>query len=593
MFCVQCGLELNDGMQFCPRCGTKIGTVPPSSRPHTAPQEPTHTVMLSLLGRQVRFPDSIEFYIGLRNAFQELAVELSRDFSIEFYSTYSNMDQFIQQFPKNFPALFTQAIDLMNDLLSVMEIFGVTQNELSQYTDKYCCNTYNVLQEVQAQYQEILYEQESMREYREARKDGRGRVVGGGFGLRGAAKGMVTAGAINATTGIFHSLGNAIGNMGSAMSAASAKDRLFHSGISRQLTFAIQDDILGVHYVALDLITARTGQKFIRFTKEQQAQADKIFDDLEQRRISPDQETDAVLQMLKTFPFRRDYYKLAVRLFPEKLEELRSFADFFEHNIDQLYSEVRSVVDPAVRLLLEYQTEYMDLLTVDLGLDPADVEPLSTDLEDMLLYFGELFECTEEDGFYFLPADHEKGKLKLQNAKAAYAHYGTEQPLILYDSTLSRSGKDGFLITDRHIYLKDGGQTTVLSIEQILEDIDERQDASNQCRYLYFGEHRIHLLHSGEIIELDLLGDFLELLLSMIVFLSMLRPKSEFLSDALNWYLQLPPAKWSPPQEEPESMDEDMPNGQAESSHVCYCFECGAENDSEDRYCCECGAELV
>lgn len=593
MFCVQCGLKLNDGTQFCPRCGTKIGTVPPSSERCAAPEEPAHVIDLFLMGRQVQFPQSIEFYIGLREDFQALAAELSSDFFTQFYSTYRSMDQFIQQFPKDFPPLFAQATDLMNTILSKMGIFGVTENELSQYTDKYCCHTFQVLQEIRVQYQQILNEQESMREYREARKDSRGRVIGGGFGLRGAAKGIITAGAINATTGAFHSLGNAIGNMGSAVSASSAKDRLFRSGISRQLALAIQEDLLGVHYASLDLIAARTGENIIRFTKKDQAQAEKIFNDLEQRRISPDQEADAVLQMLITFPFDRDYYKLAVRLFPDRLEELRSFADFFEHNIDQLYSEVMGVVDPAVRLLLEYQREYMDLLTVDLGFDPADTEPLSTDLEDMLFYFGGMFECMKEDGFHFLPVNNEKGRLKLQNAKAAYAHYGKEQPLILYDCTLGRSGREGFLVTDRHVYLKNGGRTAVLPIEQILEDIDERQDESNQCRYLYLGEHRVQLLHSGEIIELDLLEDFMELLLSMIVFLSVLRPKAALLSDALEWYLQLPPAKWSPPREEPETAAGEAAGDGTGASNVRYCFECGAGNDVEDRYCIECGAELI
>lgn len=250
-------------------------------------------------------------------------------------------------------------------------------------------------------------------------------------------------------------------------------------------------------------------------------------------------------------------------------------------------------MDPAVQLLLEYQKEYIGLLTVDLELDPADVEPLSTDLENMLFYFSRIFECLEEDGFYFLPEDHEKGQSKFQNAKSSYARCRKETPLILYDSTLGRSGKDGFLITDRHIYLKDGVRTAVSPIDQVLEDIDERRDDSNQCRYLYFGKHLIHLLHSGGITELDLLGDFLELLLSMIVFLSILRPRAEFLSDALEWYLQLAPAKWSPPRAEPESMDEETPEEQAGSFKVCYCFECGAENDVGDRYCCNCGTELI
>ena len=122
--------------------------------------------------------------------------------------------------------------------------------------------------------------------------------------------------------------------------------------------------------------------------------------------------------------------------------------------IDEIYAEVKRTVAPAIDLLLEYQSEYEDLLEVDLGYDPEDVEPLTTNLEDILLYFGEIFDWADEDGFYFLPEQDEKGRAKLQNAHESYAYYGTERPLILYDSTLGRSGRDGFLVTDRYLYLK-------------------------------------------------------------------------------------------------------------------------------------------
>lgn len=118
MFCIQCGLELSKQMQFCPRCGTKIdANIPSSGQPKTS-QDTTQAITLPLLSQQVSFPNSIESYIDLRSAFQELAVDLSKDFFEHFYSTYHSMDQFIQQFPKDFPALFAQATDLMNDLLS-------------------------------------------------------------------------------------------------------------------------------------------------------------------------------------------------------------------------------------------------------------------------------------------------------------------------------------------------------------------------------------------------------------------------------------------------------------------------------------------
>ena len=60
-------------------------------------------------------------------------------------------------------------------------------------------------------------------EYRAIRKASRGRAVGGGFGLKGAVGGMVTAGAFNALSGLAHSGANAIGN---ARTRSKERDRL-------------------------------------------------------------------------------------------------------------------------------------------------------------------------------------------------------------------------------------------------------------------------------------------------------------------------------------------------------------------------------
>lgn len=72
-------------------------------------------------------------------------------------------------------------------------------------------------------FDEIIQANSSAQQYRELRKESRGRVVGGGFGFEGAVKGMAAAGAMNAAAGIGHSIFNSIGN---ALDNASAKDAM-------------------------------------------------------------------------------------------------------------------------------------------------------------------------------------------------------------------------------------------------------------------------------------------------------------------------------------------------------------------------------
>ena len=586
MFCAHCGLKLDDEARFCPSCGTKVTQqlAPPPASGFGGAHGST---VLPLLGEQVAFPGTLPLYIELRSAFSELAEEQAGEFYDEFYSKYQNMDRFIQQFPKDFAAIFRQVTDHMQALFAEIDIYGVTPEELAPHLDKYCSRTAKLLREIQGQYQAILEHQEDMRAYRNMRKDSRGRLVGGGFGLQGAAKGIITAGAVNATTGMLHSLGNALGNMGSAISAANAKEQLFNSGIGYQLKQALYDDILGAHLAAIDLISARTGHKIVKFTADGEARAEQIQAQLEQSAIPPDKQPAALAQLLRACPFRRKYYVLAVRLFPDRLDDMRTFATFFHFDLDEIYSAMRRLADPAVQILLEYREELDSLLLDELDYAPEEIEPLTTDLEDMLLYLGELFDWAGEDGFCFLPGEDDKGAAKLQGARSAYAHFAGEQPLILYDATLGRSGKDGFLVTDRSVYIRQSSKTVVLPLVKAIEDIHQEENSSNQCQYLYFGETGVHLLHTGEMAENDILEEFMEFALSLILFLRTFVPREEGLWPAISAYQRLP----SPKQEAQEADSHQTQPRQ--TAGVCYCFECGAENDAGDRYCCECGTELI
>ena len=73
-------------------------------------------------------------------------------------------------------------------------------------------NWNNVIENLSRQYDEIKLDNKKAHEYRQIRKETRGRWQGGGFGVKGAIKGAAKAGVLNSVTGAGHSIGNAIGN---------------------------------------------------------------------------------------------------------------------------------------------------------------------------------------------------------------------------------------------------------------------------------------------------------------------------------------------------------------------------------------------
>lgn len=92
---------------------------------------------------------------------------------------------------------------------------------------------------VESELEEIIEDKNEMEQYRAARKANRGRFVGGGFGLSGAIKGSMKAGALNATTGLAHGAVNVIGNMGSAVGASLKKAALYNQDTKETLSTGI------------------------------------------------------------------------------------------------------------------------------------------------------------------------------------------------------------------------------------------------------------------------------------------------------------------------------------------------------------------
>lgn len=103
---------------------------------------------------------------------------------------------------------------------------------------------------------------------RELRKASRGQVVGGGFGISGALKGMAFAGAANLATGSVHSMVNAIGNAQTRREIAKNEEALYKNEEFRnavcnrifQSVMAIANCVIIEHGIDLDEVQPRNSE---------------------------------------------------------------------------------------------------------------------------------------------------------------------------------------------------------------------------------------------------------------------------------------------------------------------------------------------
>ena len=207
-----------------------------------------------LLGQTVVFEDAAERYYDLWFASDQACLKASQQFRA-WYTQCGNIQTVLDDYLLFSESLVEQlAFRPLFDQLTACEIYDMSEETYW----KRCAGlpqSESALDAVERQYNTILRQQPDSREYRANRKAGRSRWSGGGFGLEGALKGAAEAAALNAVSGLGHSVFNAIGNAGSALSASLDKSALYKNSATQDtLLRGTLTDLCAVYFAHIDLV---------------------------------------------------------------------------------------------------------------------------------------------------------------------------------------------------------------------------------------------------------------------------------------------------------------------------------------------------
>lgn len=111
-----------------------------------------------------------------------------------------------------------------------------------------------IFEDIDYKYNVICYGTEAAEYYRKLRKETRRRLVGGGFGLGGAIKGIATAGAINMLTGAAHSAFNFAGNIKSEWKKLQNIKELFGYSLIEKVAVMFQNTIQWAYLTELHIM---------------------------------------------------------------------------------------------------------------------------------------------------------------------------------------------------------------------------------------------------------------------------------------------------------------------------------------------------
>ncbi|MCL1605290.1 zinc-ribbon domain-containing protein [Phascolarctobacterium sp. ET69] len=174
--------------------------------------------------------------------------------------------------------------------------------------------------EIKEQNQEIDDWVQSEKDRRKFRKETRGRLVGGGFGLKGAAVGIAKAGAVNLTTGAAHSLFNMVGNMMTSNDASNMKRKLYDDA-KVKLVEEIKSIVLCLSAII---------EPYISRTDYNSSSIEDMNEKIERNLIAQPDIIPILIANLRKNPFVSSTYKLLLKNMSENAFDIVAMARIFK-----------------------------------------------------------------------------------------------------------------------------------------------------------------------------------------------------------------------------------------------------------------------
>ncbi len=246
----------------------------------------------------------------------------------------------------------------------------IVENKIYDFSDKNLLSEFNQNNTISAQmeellspFDEIIQANASAQQYRELRKESRGRVVGGGFGFEGAVKGMAAAGAMNAAAGIGHSIFNSIGNALDNASAQDAMKKIFKDdNLIRKYTQIAYDAIIDIESTVLELFEKKnliSSESIVAIVDDE-----ALFENLKKGRIPEQERPQIFLSLIQNYPFYLLYYDWGRDNFPEYKDSLTEMGYLMCNIPSRLSSSIKKAED-----LTEFDKFVLDRVKELLGVD--------------------------------------------------------------------------------------------------------------------------------------------------------------------------------------------------------------------------------
>lgn len=268
--------------------------------------------MIELSLGDVRFSISDE-----RHAFALLRsryASVGRRHKAEFLSAYRTLggaDELIEQLPRSMWQAVDETVPMIADDIAAYGIYNIDIETITNRLVERIEGVRKSVDEICDQYFEIIGKSAELDAERTEAREARGRLVGGGFGVEGAAKGIATAAALNAVVGIGYGIANLTAKAALALGDSQKKRALYHDeGVKTATSEFIGNVALQGHLVVAEAVNkARATPTFELVTEQARREALAIIENVESGRVPSDRLRAAIIQAIELDPFAEEPWR--------------------------------------------------------------------------------------------------------------------------------------------------------------------------------------------------------------------------------------------------------------------------------------------
>lgn len=285
------------------------------------------SVAFHFFGNLIHFPDNEIYYAKIYKKYSDKAWEVVKLYE-KNYKDFGSLASLIKKGNDTAQKYVEETLNMMISELKQNKVYDVSLNRVLEkhYYDIFY-DWEEAYDSVCEAYEAIMDNKEEAVRQRQKRKESRGRWVGGGFGLGGAIKGAMTAGALNMAGGAVHGVFNTLGNIADSFAASSAASKIYRNEDTlNTLLSGLYRSILTIHLVHCEYLN-------IEIPAYDMERAEIILSNIPT--MPQSDKIPQIIECIRTCPIFEDIYFRAVDELGDEKGEIADIAEKFG-----LWSEV-------------------------------------------------------------------------------------------------------------------------------------------------------------------------------------------------------------------------------------------------------------